>query len=80
MYTVAGWRELLEQQDYRIETKIGRQNIDSRRPNPCTEVESPAEFIMSYAPRKYNSIQTHIKGTINLVNLRDSEETAGYST
>ena len=33
-------------------------------------VESPAELIMSYALRKYNFIQTHIKDMINLVNLK----------
>ena len=31
-------------------------------------VESPAGFIVSYAQREYNSIRTHIKGMINVVN------------
>jgi hypothetical protein len=32
-------------------------------------VESPAGFIMSYAPRKYNFIKTHIKNMTNFVNF-----------
>jgi hypothetical protein len=32
-------------------------------------VESAAGFIMSYAPRKYNFIKTHIKNMTNFVNL-----------